>query len=443
MEKINIFWFRRDLRLHDNAGLYHALKDGSPVVPLFIFDKNILSVLENKTDARVTFIYDTLQYLKKELHSLGSDLEIHYGNPNETWNFLIQKYQIKAVYANDDYESYSHTRDQSVRELLLNNNIPMFTYKDHVIFEKNEVLKKDGKPFTVFTPYKNKWLEKLNSAGSDIVSSNHLQPFDTYQYFKNFLSTNQEMSFPSLDELGFKRSDIPIPSDLVSPLLIKEYDEKRNFPSIAGTSRLGIHFRFGTISIREKVKKAAVLSPTFLSELIWRDFYAMILFHFPQVEKKSFKPRYDNIEWRNDETDFRSWCDGMTGFPIVDSGMRELSATGFMHNRVRMITASFLTKHLLIDWRIGASWFAEKLLDFDLASNNGGWQWVAGSGTDAAPYFRIFSPEAQTKKFDGAHHYIKKWIPELNTSAYPKPIVDDKMARERCLRVYKEGLERK
>lgn len=438
----NIFWFRRDLRLSDNAGLYHALKDGLPVIPVFIFDTQILGKLSDRSDPRVTFIYDTILKLKQDLQSIGSDLDIRYGNPYEVWTSILQEYKLKNVFTNHDFESYAVDRDNAVGKLLEDNHVGFRTYKDHVIFEKNEVVKDDGKPYTVFTPYKRKWIEKLSASSG---SQELFQAFEAYRsedYTQGFCKTLKDKECPDLSIMCFERSCIPMPSETVSKAIIKNYDKDRDFPAIIGTSRLGLHFRFGTISIREKAKKAITLNQTFLSELIWRDFYAMILYHFPHVEKKSFRPEYDNIVWRNDVSEFTSWCEGRTGYPIVDAGMRELSATGFMHNRVRMITASFLTKHLLIDWRWGEAWFAEKLLDFDLASNNGGWQWAAGCGTDAAPYFRIFSPDAQTERFDKDRDYIKTWVTELGTSSYPTPIVDHKFARERCLSVYKAGLGR-
>jgi len=438
----NIFWFRRDLRLSDNAGLFHALKDGLPVIPVFIFDTQILEKLTDRTDARVTFIYDTVIMLKKDLQSIGSDLDIRYGDPFTIWTSILQKYKLKTVFANHDFESYAIERDRVIGQLLHDNQIGFTTYKDHVIFEKHEVVKDDGKPYTVFSPYKRKWLEKLNSLSETSGSSPFFEAYRSEDHTAGFCKTVLKSECPALSSMGFQRSSISIPADTVSQAIIKDYDKNRDFPALNGTSRLGLHFRFGTISIRDKAKKAIFLNQTYLSELIWRDFYAMILYHFPHVEKSSFRPEYDNIVWRNNVNEFNAWCEGCTGYPIVDAGMRELAATGFMHNRVRMITASFLTKHLLIDWRWGESWFAEKLLDFDLASNNGGWQWAAGCGTDAAPYFRIFSPDAQTERFDKNKDYIKTWVSEFGTSAYATPIVDHKFARERCLSVYKAGLVR-
>lgn len=438
----NIFWFRRDLRLSDNVGLFHALNSALPVIPVFIFDKQILDKLSDKSDPRVTFIFDTIVNLKKELQSKGSDLDVRYGDPLEIWTSIIKQYKLKTVFANHDYESYGISRDKSMEQLLQNNNIEFKTFKDHVIFEKDEIVKDDGKPYTVFTPYKRKWLEKLTSFSDSVETSPFLESYNSEGLSDKFFKTTSTSDWPDLNSMGFQRSRLQIPHQKVAQDIIKNYDKNRDFPSINGTSRLGIHFRFGTISIREKAKKAFGLNQTFLSELIWRDFYAMILYHFPHVEKRSFRPEYDLIEWRNDTKEFKAWCEGRTGYPIVDAGMRELDKTGFMHNRVRMITASFLTKHLLIDWRWGEAWFAEKLLDFDLSSNNGGWQWAAGCGTDAAPYFRIFSPDAQTEKFDKNRDYIKKWVNEFGTPSYPAPIVDHKFARERCLSVYKAGLSK-
>lgn len=437
------FWFRRDLRLDDNAGLFHALKSGSKVIPVFIFDSNILDKLDEKNDARVTFLYNTIVNLKSDLNDLGSDLLVKYGKPDEVWKALIEAYQPVAVFTNHDYESYAISRDAAIKSLLQQHGIEFSSFKDHVIFEKYEVVKDDGKPYTIFTPYKRKWLQKLGENVTDITSSYYLKAFPSRKYIQALFRPGALSEMISMDMLGFQRSTIEAPDNQVTTAIIRSYHENRNFPAINGTSRLGVHFRFGTISIREKARKAISLSETYLSELIWRDFYSMILFHFPHVEKSAFRPEYDRINWRNDEKEFKAWCEGKTGYPIVDAGMRELSATGYMHNRVRMITASFLTKHLLIDWRWGEAWFAKKLLDFDLASNNGGWQWAAGCGTDAAPYFRIFSPDAQTDKFDKDKVYIKKWIPEYGSPAYPKPIVDHKIARERCLEVYKAALNQR
>ncbi len=411
-------------------------------MPLFIFDTNILDKLEDKQDARVEFIHNSLQAIHQEVQKFGSTLIVKIGEPKQIWKNLITQYDIDQVYTNHDFEPYALERDETIKQLLLENNITFHSFKDHVIFEKDEVLKDDGSPYTVFTPYSKKWKKKLETKivkekGKQI--SYYLQSYPNEKYFHQFYQT-KILALPSLKDVGFQKTAIEIPSTTVSRALIKNYAETRNFPAINGTSKLGIHFRFGTISIREKARKAALLNETYLNELIWRDFYAMILSHFPHVVKNAFRKKYEFVQWRNNEDEFRQWCAGQTGYPIVDAGMRELNTTGHMHNRVRMITASFLTKHLLIDWRWGEAYFAQKLLDFDLASNNGGWQWAAGCGTDAAPYFRIFNPYTQQTKFDKEFKYIKKWVPEYGTTEYIEPIVDHKVARERCLATYKEGL---
>ncbi len=444
---INVFWFRRDLRLQDNAGLYQALKSGVPTLPIFIFDKKILDYLEDPDDARVTFLHDTLTELKAELEALGSTLLVFYGNPLDVWQKMTAGYSIKKVFTNHDYEPYPLQRDKEIKEFLNAQNIDFQTFKDHIIFENNEVTKDDGKPYTVFTPYSRKWKAKLDSQLSNYNGqkiSFYLEPYPTEKYFQNFHKINPNLKIPTLESMNFKRSSISIPSKTVARSVVMNYDKTRNFPALAySTTRLGIHYRFGTISIRAKALAAMSLNETYLNELIWRDFYSQILQHFPHIgEGKAFRPQYDNIAWRDDETSFQKWCDGKTGYPIVDAGMRELNATGYMHNRVRMIVSSFLTKHLLLDWRLGEAYFAKQLLDFDFASNNGGWQWASGSGTDAAPYFRIFNPTEQQKKFDSEYKYIRQWVPEYGTPQYPQLIVDHKEARERCLRVYAEALKK-
>ena len=434
MQPLNIFWFRRDLRLHDNAGLYHALKNNNPVLPIFIFDKNILDKLENKADRRVEFIHAALEELQLSLVKMGTSVEVFYSTPSQAFSELIGKYKIEKVFTNHDYEPYARERDSSIAKLLNSHGASLHTFKDQVIFEKDEVIKDDEQPYTVFTPYSRKW--------KAVFKDFHLQTYHTVKYFNNFYK-RQLTTIPSLQSLGFKKTSILFPSKELKEQLIIKYREQRDFPFLSGTSKLGVHLRFGTISIRQITKQCQGLSETFLNELIWRDFYQMILWHFPQVGKgKAFKTEYDNIEWRRDEGEFELWCTGQTGYPIVDAGMRELNATGFMHNRVRMIVASFLAKHLLLDWRLGEAYFAEKLLDFDFASNNGGWQWAAGSGCDAAPYFRIFNPYLQTQKFDPRLEYINKWVPEMNESNYPKPIVEHEAARKRCLEVYSRALRK-
>ncbi|MDX2135395.1 MAG: deoxyribodipyrimidine photo-lyase [Saprospiraceae bacterium] len=436
---IAIFWHRRDLRLHDNTGLYHALQGPLPVLPLFIFDTDILDALPSRKDARVAFIHSALGELRDALAQHGSSLLIRHGKPVEVWQSLLAEYTIGAVYTNRDYEPYAHQRDQAVEMLLSGQNIPFHTYKDHVIFEKEEVRKDDGTPYTVFTPYSRKWRTRLDSAHDPDGESLFLKSWPTADFANNLFET-EPLPYPALNDLGFEPAGIPFPPATVSRGLIRMYDQTRNFPAISGTSRLGVHFRFGTISIREKALHARSLNDTFLNELIWRDFYSQILAHFPHVAERAFKPAYDRVPWRDAPRELERWKNGATGYPIVDAGMRELNATGFMHNRVRMITASFLTKHLLIDWRLGEAYFAEKLLDYDLASNAGGWQWAAGCGTDAAPYFRIFNPAEQARKFDPKNEYIRKWVPEWGTARYPEPVVEHKFARERCLDVYKAAL---
>jgi deoxyribodipyrimidine photo-lyase len=430
-EKIAIFWHRRDLRFDDNAGLYKALKSGNSVLPIFIFDLNILDKLP-KNDQRVLFIHQYLEKLKFIYQALGSDLAVFYGKPIEIYEKLIKSYPIVQVYTNRDYEPYALERDKEIYDLLQKNNIELIGAKDHVIFEKHEVMKNDGLPYTVFTPYSRKWKDTLNPF--------YLKPYPNRKYSENLLKFKSS-NWVKLNEMGFlAKQTQEFPSNDLSLLSIDRYGELRDIPSINGTSRLSVHLRFGTISIRELAQIALKKNGTYLNELIWRDFYQMIIYHFPKSVKQSFKPQYDRIVWENNEAHFKAWCAGKTGYPIVDAGMRELNETGFMHNRVRMITASFLTKHLLIDWRWGEAYFAEKLQDFELASNVGGWQWAASSGCDAAPYFRVFNPELQTEKFDKEMKYIKHWVPEYGTAAYPKPIIEHKFARERVLTRFKEGL---
>ena len=422
-----IFWFRRDLRLQDNAGLYHALKENKDVVPIFIFDTTILDKLEDRADRRVEFIHHSLNVMQLQLEELGSSMIVFHGDPVAIFKTL----NPKAVYTNHDYEPYARQRDEAVKKLLIEKGSDLKSFKDQVIFEKNEVTKDDGKPYTIFTPYSRKW--------KSLITSAHLKSHPTEIHFGSF-KIIKAIPLPSLEEIGFESTGLPFPERVIKQSIVEKYDQQRNFPAIEGTTRLSVHLRFGTVSIRKLAQLAQKKNEIWLNELIWRDFYHMILWHFPEVEKKAFKPAYDHILWRNDEKEYKVWCEGKTGYPIVDAGMRELNNTGFMHNRVRMIVASFLTKHLLIDWRWGEAYFAKKLLDFDLASNNGGWQWAAGSGCDAAPYFRVFNPALQTEKFDPKFEYIKKWVPEFGTDKYPKPIVDHKLARERVLKVHKEVL---
>lgn len=422
-----IFWFRRDLRLADNAGLYHALRENKHVLPLFIFDTQILDTL-NRQDSRVQFIHQALQQLRKELHTLGSSLLILHGDPVKHFKQL----QPHAVYTNHDYEPHATQRDSAIRKILEAKGIPFRTYKDHVFFEKDDVVKNNGEPYTVFTPYSRKWMA--------MITDFSLKTYPVKKYVSN-LKKVKPLPFPTLADIGFTPTAITFPARIIRLSIIEKYDRQRDFPAIQGTTRLSVHLRFGTISIRKLVQIAQRKNQVWLNELIWRDFYAMILWHFPHVQTQSFKPAYDRIAWRNNTDEFKKWCDGQTGYPIVDAGMRELNKTGFMHNRMRMITASFLVKHLLIDWRWGEAYFAEKLLDYDLASNNGGWQWAASTGCDAVPYFRIFNPQLQANKFDPDEKYIRMWVPEYDTPAYPPPIVDHKTARNRALDTYKKALQ--
>jgi deoxyribodipyrimidine photo-lyase len=430
MEKITLFWFRRDLRLTDNMGLSQALLHEKSVLPLFIFDRLILDKLEDKSDPRVGFIHSQITELKGHLEKRGSSLVVRYGTPQEVFSELLQEYDPQSVYTNRDYEPYAKERDGMIESILRERGVRFHSYKDQVIFEPGEILNGSGEFFKVFTPFSRAWLNKFAQVGAP----------ESHPPNWTSLYPSPPLPLISLEEMGFQKSHIQIPPKDADDELIKDYVNNRDFPARKGTSRLGIHLRFGTISIRKLANAAAALSPTFLKELIWREFYMMILAFNPRVIDQAFKPAYDRIVWRNDMAEFEAWCKGMTGYPLVDAGMRELNHTGFMHNRVRMVVASFLTKHLLIDWRWGEAYFAAKLLDYDLASNNGGWQWAAGTGTDAQPYFRIFNPESQMEKFDKGLEYVKKWIPELETNNYPKPIVAHKFARERALETYKKAL---
>lgn len=427
---VSVFWFRRDLRLDDNTGLYHALNSGHSVLPVFIFDTNILDALENKKDSRVNFIHAALTAMQKELVDLGSSLEVLHGTPVDCFKQLLLEYDVSSVYTNHDYEPSANARDNHIKQLLLENGIGFHSFKDQVVFEKSEVVKDNGEPYTIYTPYSRKWIEKLGA---------NVPTYETKKLFGSFHKQSPK-PLPSLSEIGFGQASPSIVPAKLDEDIAKHYDKTRDIPAIHGTTRMGVHLRFGTVSIRNLVNKALQLNAIYLNELIWREFYQMILWHFPHVVNHSFKKEYDKITWRNNEHEFSLWCSGQTGFPIVDAGMRELNETGFMHNRVRMIVASFLTKDLLIDWRWGEAYFAEKLLDYDLAANNGNWQWAAGTGCDAAPYFRIFNPELQTKKFDPRLEYIKKWVPEFEGLSYARHIVDHSHARDRCLMAYKQAL---
>jgi deoxyribodipyrimidine photo-lyase len=430
MNKVAIFWFRRDLRLEDNCGLFQALGGENPVLPIFIFDPQILNRLNSKKDARVEFIHQAIQKIKNHLQTLGADILVLHQDPLSAFQHISTQYSIQSIYTNHDYERYGVERDLKISNWASDHGIVFQSFKDQVVFEKSELLSGQGTPYTVFTPYSRKWKERLAQ-----------EPIRTFgsELGQNYLKA--EFLFPSLDDLGFESSGLDFPIDQVKDDLIRNYGAHRDFPALPGTSRLSVHLRFGTISVRSLVLRALGNSETWLNELIWRDFYFSILYHFPRVsEGKAFRKEYDLIEWRNDEKEFAAWCEGRTGYPLVDAGMRELNQTGFMHNRVRMVVASFLVKHLLIDWRWGEAYFAEKLLDFDFSANNGGWQWASGSGCDAAPYFRVFNPTLQMQKFDPQLEYVKKWVPEFLEFSYSKPIVDHNMARKRVVEVYQKAL---
>lgn len=426
-QKVTFFWFRRDLRLEDNTALFHALQSDSPVIPLFIFDVEILENLP-KSDPRVSFIYDSLQNINNQLLEINSSVLIKKGKSLDIWKSLSTEFDIQEIFFNKDYEPFAIKRDLAVSSLLQENNIKVSSYKDHVIFEEKEIVKSDGLPYTVYTPYKNKWLEKYHLSGQ-------AAEYDTKPLWINFYKNH--FQFPELSEIGFDRSAIKvIPHNLSQ---ISNYKEIRDFPALDGTSYLSSHLRFGTVSIRKLVNWANRKNQTFLSELIWREFFIQILFNFPKVVHHNFKSNYDGIQWRNNEADFERWCSGTTGYPMVDAGMRQLNQTGYMHNRVRMVVASFLCKHLLINWQWGEAYFAEKLLDFELASNVGNWQWAAGTGCDAAPYFRVFNPDIQQKKFDEKGIYIRKWIPEFDLG-YNEPMIEHAFARDRAIATYKAGI---
>ena len=433
-QPLNIFWFRRDLRLDDNVGFFEALKSDHPVLPIFIFDSEILDKLP-EDDARLSFIFDTLQTMRSELQDkYDSSLAMYHGKPKAIFEQLTKDYDIHSVYTNHDYEPYATERDNEIKWLLEKNDIEFMTYKDQVIFEKSEVVKKDGDPYLVYTPYMKTW--KVNFKDYD------LQIYYTNDHLDNLVK-NTRLPNLSLSDIGFKRSKQKVADYEVTPTLIQDYEATRNFPAQDATSRLGPHLRFGTVSIRKMMKKAiAEKNEIFWQELIWREFFMQILWHFPKTPDEAFKAKYDRIEWRNNEDEFKIWCEGKTGYPLVDAAMRQLNETGFMHNRVRMLVGSFLCKHLLIDWRWGEAYFAEKLHDYEMSSNVGNWQWVAGSGVDATPYFRIFNPTTQIDKFDKDRKFIKKYVPEFESDDYPEKMVDHKAARERCLAVYKEAVSK-
>ncbi|PIS11106.1 MAG: deoxyribodipyrimidine photolyase [Bdellovibrio sp. CG10_big_fil_rev_8_21_14_0_10_47_8] len=434
---MNLFWFRRDLRLKDNAGLVQALRQGLPVQPLFIFDTEILGLLSNPNDARLTFIHETLGAIQNELRTAGSDLWVFHGKPKEIFQKIFSQNNVHTVYTNRDYEPRARLRDQSIQELCHQQGVGFHSLKDQVIFEENEILTGAGKPYTIYTPYKKKWLKELQES--------NFQAHSAAKSGGRFRQEKRPRRMPGLVEMGFKKTLLDFASQWrTSSQELMTYATDRDFPALEATSKLGLHLRFGTVSVRSLVRKAHSMikdsGDVWLSELIWREFFMQILFHFPEVEKKSFRPEYETMAWRKSSSEFQRWCDGQTGYPLVDAGMRELKATGYMHNRVRMVTASFLTKHLLMHWSLGEKYFARHLLDYELASNNGNWQWVAGTGCDAAPYFRIFNPLAQADRFDPDREYINKWVPELDTQKYPKPMLEHSVARDRALRAFSLAL---
>jgi len=425
--KISIFWFRRDLRLNDNMALNHALKSQANIMPVFIFDTNIIKNLP-ANDARINFIYYHLSMINKQLQEKKASIKILYGDPFSIWKNLIQEFDIDSVFFNHDYEPEAIQRDILIKNLLEYHHVKLFTFKDQVIFEKNEILKSNHKPYTIFTPYRNRWLSQLFQ--TKLLNDEKIKWDNFYRF---------SFEFPSLEQLGFKKHNLKFkPFNLEN---ITDYDKTRDYPFLEQTTRLGPYLRFGIISIRSLVNNFSSVNEIFINELIWREFFMQIVYHFPEVVRENFKPKYNSVQWMNQPDDYNKWCEGKTGYPLVDAGMRQLNQTGYMHNRVRMITAGFLCKHLLIDWRWGEQYFAEKLLDYEQSSNNGNWQWAAGTGCDAAPYFRIFNPVAQQKKFDPEFKYIKKWIPEFNTPEYPPPMIDHKYARERALSIYKSSLK--
>ena len=430
-QTVSIFWFRRDLRLEDNHALFEALQCNVPVLPIFIFDTEILSQLDDKKDRRVDFIHQALVHLQKKIESHGSTLYVRAGKAVDVLKNLTEEYNIKTVYTNSDYELSAIKRDKEIQVFLQTRNIPILFFKDQVIFEWNEVLKANGEPYSIFTPYSKIWKQKL--------AEMQLETYHSEQYLQNLLQSENEFQI-SLADIGFNKTDIVFEVPYFDADIIFNYENTRNIPAIEGTTRLSIHLRFGTVSIRKSVEFALKTNEQWLNELIWREFFMSILVHFPHVETGAFRQKYEAIAWRNNEKEFEAWCEGKTGYPIVDAGMRQLNATGWMHNRVRMIVASFLTKHLLIDWRWGEAYFANKLIDYELSSNNGNWQWAAGCGCDAAPYFRVFNPTEQTKRFDPNLLYIRKWVQDLETLDYPQPIVEHSFARKRALETYKKGI---
>lgn len=422
---ISYFWHRRDMRLDDNHGLSEITLKYKNVVPIFIFDSAILDELP-EDDKRVSFIYLSLKKLKKKYQEAGSDLLIYHGKPLEVFEKLAAENKIEAIYTNRDYEPYALKRDEAISKFATKHKIDFQTFKDHVIFEKDEI-NVDGRPYKVYTPFSKKWKAALTD-------------LPEYHLNENGLSKSVKQELPSLKSIGFTEIEGVAPKVHLDDDTLYNYHENRNIPAKAATSNLGVYLRFGNTSIRKMVKLAQQKSEVFLNELIWREFFMTILWFYPESATEELKPQYRGMPWEKNEAFFEAWCQGKTGFPIVDAGMRQLNETGMMHNRVRMITASFLVKDLCIDWRLGEAYFAKKLMDFELSSNVGNWQWASGTGTDAAPYFRVFNPTSQQEKFDPDFKYIKKWVPEYGTKDYPEPVVNHKEARLKILALYKTHL---
>jgi deoxyribodipyrimidine photo-lyase len=472
-----LVWFRRDLRSFDHAALYHALVEARAVYCAFVFDREILDKLPDAADRRVEFIWESVAELAVEFAKNGGALIVRHGFARRAIPELAILLKANAVYANHDYEPVARDRDAEVGEALKQRGIAFVTSKDQVIVEHGEILTRGGEPFRVFTPYKRAWLQALTPS--------HVEPYPVERYIDALAKPPTRLvgGMPSLKAMGFARTNLETlgvgtgmsgASALLTDFKkrIGRYREARDYPAVKGPSYLSVHLRFGTVSIRalasfahgRSLRPGGEGAATWLSELIWRDFYAQILWHHPQVVAHAFKAEYDALEFPNDPDWFAAWCEGRTGYPIVDAAMRQLNTTGYMHNRLRMITASFLVKDLLVDWRLGEKYFADKLIDFDLASNNGGWQWAASTGCDAQPYFRIFNPVTQSERFDPAGKFIRRYVPEIAELAndeihapwrvsdsvqqakgavighdYPPPIVDHGAAREAVLALFKRA----
>lgn len=414
-KKVNIHWFRRDLRLEDNTALQQACNGDLPVQCVFVFDPEIIADLP-PNDARISFIHTTLQSIDRRLRQQGSSLWVLHADVASAMEEILRVYDVQTVFANEDYEPYAIQRDQTVGELLRRSGADLKLFQDHVLFAKDAILKADGDPYTVFTPYKIKWLERLDHWNAP-------KEMDAF----HFNESNHEAV--SLRQLGFIPSSIQVPP--VNKESISEYAINRDVLA-KETSRLGPHLRFGTVSVRQAVEWGKN-TPSYLNELIWREFFIQIMYHFPSSMIHNFKRQFDSVQWRNDPEEFQRWCEGRTGIPLVDAGMHQLNTTGYMHNRVRMVVAGFLCKNLLIDWRWGEAYFAEKLLDYEMASNVGNWQWAAGTGCDAAPYFRVFNPIRQQERFDPHGEYVNRW---LGNSAFIQPLCDLKESRKRAIEEY-------